>query len=59
MFDTVLGSVIILSTMLAIIFVLALVATAWLRWLFLTDEEAVETTTLHEPSMTYSYRKAA
>ena len=59
MFDTGLGSIILLSTMLGIIFVLALLATAWLRWVFLTDEEAAETTTVHEPSMAPSYRKGA
>ena len=58
MFDTVLGSIIILLTMLAIIFVLALVATAWLRGLFLKDEEATTTASLREPSA-YAYRKAA
>lgn len=59
MFQTLAGSLIILLGMLGIIFVLALLLTALLRWIFLTDIEAAETTTVHEPAMTYPHRKAA
>ena len=59
MFDTVLGSVILLMAMLVIMFAFALFVTAWLRWMFLTDEELAETATVHEPSTAYPLRKAA
>ena len=59
MFQTLAGSLIILLVMLGIIFVLALLLTALLRWIFLTDIEAAETTTVDEPPMAYPHRKAA
>jgi hypothetical protein len=59
MFDTVLGSVILLLTMGGIMFVIALFVTAFLRWIFLTDEELAETTNVGEPSTVYQFRKAA
>ena len=59
MFDTVVGSLIILFCILTIIVAGALFLTALLRWLFLTDEEAAETTTVYEPSTDYPLRKAA
>lgn len=59
MFNTVTGSLIILFSILAIIAALALFLTALLRWIFLTDEEAAETTTVYEPSPDYPLRKAA
>ena len=59
MFNTVTGSLIILFSILTIIAVLALFLTALLRWMFLTDEEAAETTTVYQPSMDYPLRKAA
>ena len=59
MFNTVTGSLIILFSILAIIAALALFLTALLRWMFLTDEEAAETTTVYEPSPDYPLRKAA
>ncbi len=59
MFDTLLGSLIILSSILVITVALALFLTALLRWMFLTDEEAAETTTVYEPSADYPLRKAA
>ncbi|HEY7129867.1 MAG TPA: hypothetical protein VH332_09360 [Nitrospira sp.] len=59
MFDTVLGSVLLLLTMAGIMFVIALFVTAFLRWVFLTDEELAETTTVGEPSTAHQYRKAA
>jgi|GEM_PF-458326 hypothetical protein len=59
MFSTVTGSLIILFSILAIIAVLALFLTALLRWMFLTEEEAAETTTVYEPSTDYALRKAA
>ena len=59
MFQTLTGSLIILMCILGIIFVFALFVTAWLRWIFLTDEEAAETTTVYEPSTVYPLRKAA
>jgi hypothetical protein len=59
MFNTLTGSLIILFSILAIIAALALFLTALLRWIFLTDEEAAETTTVYEPSPDYPLRKAA
>jgi hypothetical protein len=59
MFNTLTGSLIILFSILAIIAALALFLTALLRWIFLTDEEAAETTTVYEPSTDYPLRKAA
>jgi hypothetical protein len=59
MFDTVLGSVILLLTMGGIMLVIALFVTAFLRWVFLTDEELAETTNVGEPSTAYQFRKAA
>jgi hypothetical protein len=59
MFDTVLGSVILLTAMLGIIFVLALFLTGILRWIFLTDQEWAETTTVRQPSTVSQLRKAA
>jgi hypothetical protein len=59
MFNTVTGSLIILFSILTIIAVLALFLTALLSWIFLTDEEAAETTTVYQPSMDYPLRKAA
>jgi hypothetical protein len=53
------GSLIILFSILAMIAVLALFLTALLRWMFLTEEEAAETTTVYEPSTDYALRKAA
>ena len=59
MFDTVLGSVILLAAMLGIIFVLALFMTAFLRSVFLTDQEWAETTTVRQPSTVPHFHKAA
>jgi hypothetical protein len=59
MFQTLTGSLIILFAMLAIIFAFALFMTAVLRWIFFTDVELAETTTVHEPTTVYSIRKAA
>lgn len=59
MFQTLTGSLIILFAILAIIFAFALFMTAVLRWIFLTDVELAETTTVHEPTTVYSIRKAA
>ena len=59
MFDTVPGSVILLLAMLGIIFVLALFVTAFMRWIFLTDEELAETTTVHDPLAADHFQKAA
>ncbi|HET9606220.1 MAG TPA: hypothetical protein VFO87_04170 [Nitrospira sp.] len=59
MFNTVTGSLIILFSILAIITALALFLTALLSWMFLTEEEAAETTTVYEPSTDYPLRKAA
>ena len=59
MFQTLTGSLIILFAMLAIIFAFALFMMAVLRWIFLTDVELTETTTVHEPTTVYSIRKAA
>ena len=59
MFDTVTGSFIILSCILAILVAFALFLTALLRWMFLTDEEAAETTTVYDPATAYPLRKAA
>ena len=59
MFNTVTGSLIILFSILAIIAALALFLTALLGWMFLTEEEAAETTTVYEPSPDYPLRKAA
>jgi hypothetical protein len=59
MFDTATGSLILVLCILAIIVVCALFMTALLRWIFLTDEEAAETTTVYEPSTDYPLRKAA
>ena len=59
MFNTVTGSLIILFSILVIIAALALFLTALLRWMFLTEEEAAETTTVYEPSPDYPLRKAA
>jgi hypothetical protein len=59
MFNTVTGSLIVLFSILAIIAALALFLTALLRWMFLTEEEAAETTTVYEPSPDYPLRKAA
>jgi hypothetical protein len=52
------GSLIILLAMLSVIFVLALLGTALLRGIFLTDVEAAETTTVSEPSE-HRFRQAA
>ena len=59
MFQTLTGSLIILFTMLAIIFIFALFMTAVLSWIFLTDVELAETTTVPDPSTVYPIRKAA
>ena len=59
MFDTVTGSLIILSCILAIMVAFALFLTALLREMFLTEEEAAETTTVYEPSTDYPLGKAA
>ena len=58
-FQTLSGSLVILFAMLGIIFVLALLGTALLRWIFLTDVEAAETTTVSEPSSEHRFRQAA
>ena len=58
-FQTLSGSVVILFAMLGIIFVVALLATALLRWIFLTDVEAAETTTVSEPFTEHGFRQAA
>ena len=59
MFQTLAGSLIILLAILGITFVLAVLVTALLRWIFLTDVEAAETTNVYEPSTVYPFRKAA
>ena len=59
MFQTLTGSLIILLCILGIILVFALFVTASLRWIFLTDVEAAETTTVNEPSAEYRFRRAA
>ena len=59
MFQTLTGSLIILLGILGMIFVLALLVTALLRWIFLTDVEAAETTNVYEPPTVYPFRKAA
>jgi hypothetical protein len=59
MFHTLTGSLIIFVCMFAIVFAFALFMTALLRWIFLTDEETLETAALREPPMAYPYRKAA
>jgi hypothetical protein len=59
MFHTLTGSFIIFLCMFVIVFAFALFMTALLRWIFLTDEEASETTAFSEPSTAYPYRKAA
>ena len=59
MFQTLTGSLIILVSMLGIIFVFALLMTAWLRWIFLTEVEAAHTTTVYQPSTEYPFRNAA
>jgi len=59
MFQTLTGSLIILLAVLGIIFALALLVTALLRWIFLTDVEAAETTNVYEPPTVYPFRKAA
>ena len=58
-FQTLIGSVVILFAMLGIIFVVALLATAMLRGIFLTDVEAADTTTVSEPSTEHRFRQAA
>jgi type IV secretory pathway VirB2 component (pilin) len=59
MFQTLTGSLAILFAVVGIIFVFALFMTAVLRWLFLTDVEMAETTTVFEASSEYHLRKAA
>ena len=59
MFDTLTGSLIILAAMLGIIFVFALCMTGLLRWLFLSDVEMAETTSVYDSSTTYPIRRAA
>jgi len=59
MFQTLTGSFIILVAMFGIIFIFAVCLAAWLTWIFLTDEEAAETTTVYEPSMVHPFRQAA
>ena len=58
-FQTLSGSLVILLAILGIIFVIALFVTALLRWIFLTDVEAAETTTVSEPSSEPQFRQAA
>lgn len=58
-FQTLTGSLVILFAMLGIIFVLALLGTALLRKIFLTDVEAAETTTVSEPLRESRFRQAA
>ena len=59
MFQTLTGSLIIILCMLGIIVVFALFTAALLRWLFLTDVEAAETTTVYEPTRVHPFRRAA
>ena len=59
MFQTLTGSLIILLAILGMIFFLALLVTALLRWIFLTDVEAAETTNVYEPPTVHPFRKAA
>ena len=59
MFDTLTGSLIIVIAMLGIISIFALCMTGLLRWLFLTDVEMAETTSVYEPSTAYPSRWAA
>ena len=58
-FQSLSGSVVILLAMLGVIFVLAILGTALLRGIFLTDVEAAETTTVSEPSSEPQFRQAA
>ena len=58
-FQTLSGSLVILLAMLGIIFVIALLGTALLRAIFLTDVEPAETTKLSEPSSEHQFRQAA
>ena len=58
-FQTLSGSIVILLAILGIIFVIALLGTALLRWIFLTDMEAAETTTVSEPPSEHQFRQAA
>ena len=58
-FQTLSGSLVILFAMLGIIFILALLGTALLRGIFLTDVEAAETTTVSDPSSEHGFRQAA
>ncbi|HTL61546.1 MAG TPA: hypothetical protein VL261_07865 [Nitrospira sp.] len=59
MFDTLTGSLIIVCGMLGIIAVFALCMTGLLRWLFLTDVEMAETTSVYDPATAYPSRRAA
>jgi hypothetical protein len=59
MFQTLTGSLIILCAMVGIIAVFALCMTGLLRWLFLTDVEKAETTSVYEPSTADPLRRAA
>lgn len=58
-FQTLSGSLVILLAVLGIIFVIALLGTALLRGIFLTDVEAAETTTVSETSSEHQFRQAA
>ena len=49
MFQTLTGSLLILLGVLAIIFAFALVLTAWLRWMFREQDEAITWSTAAEP----------
>jgi hypothetical protein len=59
MFQTLPGSLIILVAMLGLIAVFALCMTGVLRWLFLSDVEMAETTSVHDPATDYPSRRAA
>ena len=58
-FQTLSGSLVILFAILGIILILALLGTALLRGIFLTDVEAAETTTVCDPSTEHEFRRAA
>ena len=58
-FQTLSGSLVIVLAVLGIIFVIALLGTALLRGIFLTDVEAAETTTVSEAPPEHQFRQAA
>ena len=59
MFDTLSGSLILVFAMLGIISFFALCMTGLLRWLFLSDVELADTTSVDESSTAYPLDRAA